>query len=98
MCLEYEWAFLQLQIPTDHVNFIDAGGSVELISAVVNKVYNHDQSSYFCLAPYRGFWPSDPNDRPSEDAPFVNPFIWSMSRENLQKVETAIGEPSFQVK
>jgi hypothetical protein len=97
VCLEYEWAFLQLQIPTDHVNFIDAGGSVELISAVVNKVYNHEESSYFCLAPHRGFWSPNQNNRPSEDTPFLNPFIWPISREHLQKVEAAVGEPSFQV-
>jgi hypothetical protein len=80
------------------VKFIDAGGSVELISAVVNRVVNQDQSSYFCLAPYRGFWSPDKNNRPSITAPFSNPFIWPIRLGQLEKVETVAVEPSFQIK
>ncbi|CAF3901818.1 unnamed protein product, partial [Adineta steineri] len=87
-----------LQIPIEYVHLIKAGGSVDVISAIVLHSNNHDHVSDFYLAPFRGFWPSGKKNRPSRDESFSNPIIQQITIEQIKMVKAAEDEESYQMK
>ncbi|CAF0962503.1 unnamed protein product [Adineta steineri] len=87
-----------LQIPIEYVHLIKAGGSVDVISAIVLYGNNHDHVSDFYLAPFRGFWPSGKKNRPSRDDSFSNPIIQPITIEQIKMVKAAEDEESYQMK
>ncbi|CAF0975923.1 unnamed protein product [Adineta steineri] len=86
------------QVPIEYVKVIEAGGQVDLISAIVSQGNNQDQVPDFYLAPFRGFWPFGKQNRPSSDTPFSDPMVQRITCEQINPVQTAEGEISYQIK